>query len=406
MAQKPQLNVVSYGKGTYIIIEGKQDANRFFILREGQVQLSKQTEVVREDGFNTLKPGDVFGVVSAMSQHSQIESAQALTNVVAISVPLSEFEGLIQFNAPVAMKIIQQFSRRMRFLNDSLTQVTSHSRVQKEDSDLLYRNGEYFLKVGQPMMAIYAFKRYCECYPKGQFFGEANEKIQEFAEFNRPNFVIATAPFLQQYKKGNPIFIEGELGENLFIIQSGTVRIFKILDGSEVMLALLHQGDIFGEMALLESKPRSACAVASDDTILMTIQKQNFEGMASQQPQIISRLTKMLADRIWFSYKQLNNALIKDDAIRGFDTLLINLERNNIPVVAGRPYDFNFGMEEFLKMANIPTFSSKNVIKKMMDSKIFSIVKDKIHISNIEELSKICEYHRKMLMRSGKITSQ
>ena len=50
----------------------------------------------------------------------------------------------------------------------------------------------------------------------------------------------------------------------MFIIQEGAVRITKVVDGREVILAVLKKGDMFGEMALLENKPRSASAIAKN----------------------------------------------------------------------------------------------------------------------------------------------
>lgn len=75
-----QLSFVNFKRDSYIIVEGKQNADRFFIIRSGKVRLFKEVEVVEEEGGNILGPGDFFGVVSTMSSHSQIETAQALTD--------------------------------------------------------------------------------------------------------------------------------------------------------------------------------------------------------------------------------------------------------------------------------------------------------------------------------------
>ncbi|GHT49987.1 cAMP-binding protein [Spirochaetia bacterium] len=402
MANRPQLNVVTYNKGTYILVEGKQGSGKFYIVREGLVQLSKESEVVNETGFNTMKPGDFFGIISAISQRSQIESAQALSDVVLLSVDVSEFEGLIQFNTPVAMKIILQFSRRMRFLNDALTKLTSHA-LNQDDPNVLFKIGDFYKKNAQKEAAFYAFKRYCECYPNGPFVEKAKENTQSLIDFNKPNFTFTKSEFLRTYKKNNIVFAEGETGEDLFIIQAGSVRITKIIDGAEVILAILKQGDIFGEMAILESKPRSASAIAMEDSILMVVQKQNFEGMAATQPQIIKRLTKLLAERIWFSYKQLSNAMIKDPVVRCFNNLLINLEKNNINTDLPEPYGFSFTPEELFKMANIPMTDSRNVLIKMKENAIFSLENNRINISNISELVKISEFYKNKMARAGRM---
>ncbi|KKK65666.1 hypothetical protein LCGC14_2971860, partial [marine sediment metagenome] len=70
MANPLQLSIVNFTQSSYIIVEGKQDANCFFIIRSGQVRLFKEAELVEEEKGVVLGPGDFFGVVSTMSSHS------------------------------------------------------------------------------------------------------------------------------------------------------------------------------------------------------------------------------------------------------------------------------------------------------------------------------------------------
>jgi len=107
-----QLSFVNFKKGSYILVEGKSDSDKFYIIQQGKVQVGKESEVVAEEGGNLLNPGDFLGVVSCMSNHSQIDTAVAITDVVLIAVPYSQFPQLIEKNNSIAMKIIYSFSRR------------------------------------------------------------------------------------------------------------------------------------------------------------------------------------------------------------------------------------------------------------------------------------------------------
>ena len=62
------------------------------------------------------------------------------------------------------------------------------------------------------------------------------------------------------YKPGEVIFREGDAGETMFIIQEGEVRIHKRVRDKETTLAVLKDGDFFGEMAIIDKEPRSASA--------------------------------------------------------------------------------------------------------------------------------------------------
>ena len=60
MSTALHLTIVNFTKGAYIVVEGKQNADHFYIIRTGQVRISKEVEVVQEEGGNVLGPGDFF----------------------------------------------------------------------------------------------------------------------------------------------------------------------------------------------------------------------------------------------------------------------------------------------------------------------------------------------------------
>ena len=130
-----QLQLVNFKKDAYIIVEGKANADYFFILRTGSVRVSKEVQVVEEEESSTLQPGDFFGVVSTMSSHSHIETAQAVTDVSLIQVHREQYGVLIERNAPVALKIIQGFSKKVRYLDEALDYVFSHAGTWKTTAD-------------------------------------------------------------------------------------------------------------------------------------------------------------------------------------------------------------------------------------------------------------------------------
>ena len=103
-----QLSIVNFNRNSYIIVEGKQRADNFYIIRSGKVRISKEVEVVEEEGGNILAPGGFFGVISTMSSHSHIETALALTDVAPISVHRHPDGLLNERNPQVALRIIQE----------------------------------------------------------------------------------------------------------------------------------------------------------------------------------------------------------------------------------------------------------------------------------------------------------
>ncbi|GHU07811.1 Crp/Fnr family transcriptional regulator [Spirochaetia bacterium] len=396
MAGQLQLTFVNFKKDAYIVVEGKQNADRFFIIRQGKVQISKEVEVVEEEGGNILAPGDFFGVVSTMSSHSHIETAQALTDVTLISVLKDQYGQLIQNNTPVAMKIIMEFSKRMRYLDEALTRLTLKNNVEIDTSHL-FRVAEYYIKQSQYNQAYYAYYQYIRYCPKGENVTAARERMMKIAPYAQ-NVKMEYGPdeMNRTYVKDSMIFSEGEPGDELFIIQKGSVKICKIVENSEVLLAVLKAGDIFGEMALLESKPRAACAIAYEDCSVLAVNRINFQTMISTQPQIISRLTTLLAERIWLIYKQLANTLVSDPLGRIYDALQIQLEKKRITVVPKLSHLFDFGPKELVNMVGLPKGDAQLIMRKLLEDKNIQVQNDRIRCSDISEIVKQTEYFKKM----------
>lgn len=395
MSNPLQLSLVNFKKGAYIIVEGKQQADCFYIIRSGQVQISKELEVVEEEGGNILKAGDFFGVVSTMSSHSHIENARALTDVTMIAVQRDQYGMLIQSNSPVAMKIIQQFSRKMRYLDDALTRITLKSTAEKDTSHL-FEVAEYYARQSQYNQAFYAYHQYIRNCPTGSNINVAKERMAKIKPYSKAVYLDGSNDeFTRSYPKDTMIFSESQPGKELYIIQKGSVKITKIVNDNEVLLALLKPGDIFGEMALLEDKPRSASAIAHEQALLLSVNKANFSRMVSSQPQIITRLTQLLSERIWFIYKQLANTQISDPVGRMYDALLIQLEKQRVPI-SSSSYTFDFGPQELVNMVGLPKAEGNMAVRKMFENSRLKIVDNHIHVHDIEEIEKQAKYYRKM----------
>ena len=99
-------------------------------------------------------------------------------------------------------------------------------------------------------------------------------------------------------KKGDLIFAEGDLGNEMYILHSGKVRIFKNIDGFDQTLTVLEKGDFFGEMSILEGMPRSAAAEAEEDCELIKINSANFVAMIKSNVEIAIRIMRKLSLRL------------------------------------------------------------------------------------------------------------
>src|SRR5687768_11643231 len=103
------------------------------------------------------------------------------------------------------------------------------------------------------------------------------------------------ARFGREYSPGEVLFGEGETGHTMLVIQSGAVRITKSVGGEDKLLAVLGPGEFLGELAILNSKPRTATATAVEPTRCLLIEAKTLEAMVTKNAEISLRLIKKLA---------------------------------------------------------------------------------------------------------------
>lgn len=100
------------------------------------------------------------------------------------------------------------------------------------------------------------------------------------------------------FTAGDRIFVQGELGTEMFILQEGEVEIVKNIGGQSHVLSRLEKGDFFGEMALLEALPRTADAIARTDVRVVAINGSRFDEMLRKNPEVAVRIIRKYSQRL------------------------------------------------------------------------------------------------------------
>jgi hypothetical protein len=101
-----------------------------------------------------------------------------------------------------------------------------------------------------------------------------------------------------KFKKGATIINEGTTGSDAYFILSGSVEVSKKVGEEKLVLSRLVKGNIFGEMSLVDDKPRSATIVALEDTEVRVIGRDRFESMLEQNPRAVIPLLKQVFQRV------------------------------------------------------------------------------------------------------------
>jgi len=104
--------------------------------------------------------------------------------------------------------------------------------------------------------------------------------------------------FAQDFPAGTVLFEEGQPGDDMYIVLTGEIEIRHRVGDAERVLAVLSGGEFFGEMAILNGRPRSATAVVRTAARLLVIDGTTFEAMLRARPEIALRMIKALATRL------------------------------------------------------------------------------------------------------------
>ncbi len=141
--------------------------------------------------------------------------------------------------------------------------------------------------------------------------------------------------FLQ---KGETLFRAGDPGDAAFIVDSGLIGIFKLVEGEEVELATLNPGELFGEMAIIDGSKRMAHAVAKEETVVIEIPAAALEARLAKSDPFVRAIMKILVNSLRSVHQAyMHRARSLTDYmnaiqfhIQGFRLYLTRLEENQM----------------------------------------------------------------------------
>ena len=115
------------------------------------------------------------------------------------------------------------------------------------------------------------------------------------------------------FAKGMIIFHKGTLGQNLYLVESGIVRIFILsVGGNEITVNIFGTGDSFGELSMLDGLPRSAGAIAMDATVTYTLHRDDFLRHMDSNPAMARSVLAVLSTRLRYTTLQAESFAFMD----------------------------------------------------------------------------------------------
>jgi CRP/FNR family cyclic AMP-dependent transcriptional regulator len=128
-------------------------------------------------------------------------------------------------------------------------------------------------------------------------------KVPLFASLSDQDLEVLSGSLGKRtFAKGMIIFHKGSHGQTLYIIESGKVRIFILSEsGQEISVNVYGEGQVFGELAILDGQPRSAGAVALEKTVTYTLHRDDFMRHLANHPQMAQSIMEALTWRLRYT---------------------------------------------------------------------------------------------------------
>ena len=187
----------------------------------------------------------------------------------------------------------------------------------------------------------------------------------------------------RNYKAGETIFTMGSPGDNMMAVLSGTIRIVvPAPDGRELLLAILQPGEVFGELAVLDGKERSAGAVADSPCTLAMLDRRDILSFLEQNPAAWQKLVAVLCERLRRSDQLLAEVALLQLPVRLAKTLLRIIRSEFESKVAPNEPTIRFSQRELANMVGGTRESVNKCLAAWQRQGIVQITEGKIIILN------------------------
>lgn len=404
--------LVNFSKGSIVYFEDDKD-DKIYILQSGTIILTSIDPETKITVTNQVKPGEFFGVKSALGRFPREETATVLQDSQVIALTVPEFEKNFSGNKQIIMKMLRVFSAQLRQIHKRIEQILNSTpespqagmlAVAKsffEDEEFVscydvclkylkrFPQSPYIEHVKKLFAAsqLYLEKRGMPKYEAPEDGGLGALKQFELSAFER---------FAKKYAPGQVVISEFEPGDTFYLIQRGSVQLMKYVNGTEKNLDILKPGEFFGEMAILDNSPRSATCMAKTSVKCLEFSKENFESIVTGNAVLALNLLKLFCKRIYDQRRRFKILAIKDLQARIADVFILLDEMNppNNPNERSRKFYVNTG--DIAHWAGLSFEITREEINRLVEKRKIEVYNDSIVVANITDMQRIVDTRSSM----------
>jgi CRP/FNR family transcriptional regulator, cyclic AMP receptor protein len=185
----------------------------------------------------------------------------------------------------------------------------------------------------------------------------------------------------KNYPKNAVVLTEGEVGDSLFMIVSGKVKVFiGDEEGREIILKILGPGAFFGEMSMIDKQARSASVTTIEPSVFLVLTHVAFERCVEQAPRIANVVMQILAQRVREADRKIGTLALMDVYGRVASTLLELSVYSNGKLMVGE----KLSQQDLANMVGASREMVNRILKDLSDRGFISIESKSITIINRE----------------------
>ena len=217
--------------------------------------------------------------------------------------------------------------------------------------------------------------------------------------------VIDRISYMKHYKRRERIYGQGDPGDLVYLLKEGRVKIYKLSpDSKELTLAVLENGEIFGEMALIDEEPRGTIVETLDDSDICMIRRRDFEMLLKKKPDLAMHVTKLIGLRRREIENQLENLVFRNAPSRLAALLMSLAERHGVRDSQGITLNVKLSQQELANLIGTAHETTSALLNEFKRLGFIDIRYRRIKILGQWQLKKIAD--AKMKEFSIKVDSE
>lgn len=381
-----------FKKGSYVFIEGDENSDSVFLVRQGRVSHVCASAILSR-ALKDACEGDFFGFISSFSGRPRLSSAIAVEDTVAVEIESNQLFSMLSDKPQIAMKIMNSYSHTLQEYDNVLMDIKPISLLYPQSMSLLSL-GEYYMEKGDNTLAEYIFNRYIQLYPDSDNIADIKKNVAgiESSAGSCMSSVNDRGELL--YRDRGIIFCEHEPGDYLYFIDEGKVKISKQSRNRDILLAVLGEGEIFGELAILSRTPRSATAVSFGGVKVTPVDMDKFSELITDSPALVKKIITSISQRLWFNHIRLSIMSYRNPVTRLFAFLEGKLMEDGVSLARKTPHIFQFGLDELIDMNELSAENDSDVISELVDNRFLSFNFGTITVSNPKDFCSDVQFYK------------